>query len=103
MFSRVFSRFAVPGSTSSGGPTGRSRAASPKTTDTPSVSQPALPVEASPQTQPAAKQEKVAASKPEPDKKEAEKKPEGKKRSIFGKLKDAIVGGGDKKKDPKKP
>ena len=94
---------AVPGSTSPGGSTGRSRAASPKTTDTPSVSQPAPPAEASPQTQPAPKQESVAASKPEPDKKEAEKKPQEKKRSIFGKLKDAIVGGGDKKKDPKKP
>ncbi|HTF37441.1 MAG TPA: protein kinase [Blastocatellia bacterium] len=94
---------AVPGSTSSGGSTGRSRAASPKTTDTPSVSQPAPPVEASPQTQPAPKQENVAASKPEPDKKEAEKKPQAKKRSLFGKLKDAIVGGGDKKKDPNKP
>jgi len=93
----------VAGTTPTGGSTGRSRAASPKTTDTPSVSQPAPPVEASPQTQPAPKQEKVAASKPEPDKKEAEKKPEEKKRSIFGKLKDAIVGGGDKKKDPKKP
>jgi len=94
---------AVPGSTSSGGSTGRSRAASPKTTDTPSVSQPTPPVEASPQTQPAPKQEKVATSNPEPDKKEAEKKPQEKKRSLFGKLKDAIVGGGDKKKDPKKP
>ena len=92
----------VAGTTPTGGSTGRSRSASPKTTDTPSVSQPAPPVEAS-QTQPAPKQEKVAASKPEPDKKEAEKKPVEKKRSIFGKLKDAIVGGGDKKKDPKKP
>jgi serine/threonine-protein kinase len=94
---------AVPGSTSSGGSTGRPRAASPKTIDTPSASRPAPPVEASPQTQPAPNQEKVAASKPEPDKREAEKKPQEKKRSLFGKLKDAIVGGGDKKKDPKKP
>jgi serine/threonine protein kinase len=86
-----------------GASTGHPRAASPKTADTPSVSQPAPPAQTSPQTQPPPKQEKVAASKPEPDKKEAEKKPEEKKRSIFGKLKDAIVGGGDKKKDPKKP
>jgi hypothetical protein len=45
----------------------------------------------------------VAVSKPaEPEKKEPEKKPEEKKRGLFGKIKDAITGGGDKKKDEKK-
>ncbi|MEK6322327.1 MAG: serine/threonine-protein kinase [Acidobacteriota bacterium] len=62
-----------------------------------------------PVAQPAPKPEKVAVSppaekKPEADKKEPEKKPEEKKRGLFGKIKDAITGGGgDKKKDPKKP
>lgn len=83
--------------------TGRPRAGASKTADVPSVSQEAPPAQPPPQTQPAPKQEKVAATKPEPEKKEPEKKPEEKKKGIFGKLKDAITGGGDKKKDPKKP
>ncbi len=81
---------------------GRSRApGNQKPSDSPSVSQQTPP--APPVTQPAPKPDKVAATKPEPEKKEPEKKPEEKKRGLFGKIKDAITGGGDKKKDPKKP
>jgi len=93
----------VAGPTAPGASSGRARAGAPKTADVPSVSQQAPPAQPPPQTQPAPKQEKVAATKPEPEKKEPEKKPEEKKRSIFGKLKDKIIGGGDKKKDEKKP
>jgi hypothetical protein len=95
----------VVGSTSPGTSTARPRAGAPKTADAPpSVSVQTPPAQPPPQqAQPAPKQEKVAATKPEPEKKEPEKKPEEKKRGIFGKLKDAITGGGDKKKDPKKP
>jgi len=50
------------------------------------------------------KQEKVATSNPEPERKDPEKKPEEKKKGLFGKIKDALTGGDkDKKKDPKKP
>jgi hypothetical protein len=84
---------------------GRVRTPAPKTTETPSVSQQTPPaVQPPPQTQPAAappKEEKVVATKPETEKKEPEKKPEVKKRGIFGKLKDAITGG--KKEEKKKP
>jgi len=95
------------GSPSPSASANRSRAGAAKTTDTPSVSQQA-PAQPPSETQPPPpKQDKVAVSNPaekkEADKKEAEKKPE--KRGFFGKIKDAITGGGDanKKKDPKKP
>ncbi len=72
----------------------------------PVVSQQAPPAQTPPRTQqPAPKPERAASSKPaekkEAEKREAEKKPE-KKRGFFGKIKDAITGGSDKKKDEKK-
>jgi serine/threonine protein kinase len=97
----------APGSP--GAASGRSRVSgNQKTPDVPSVSSQSPPAHSPPVAQPAPKQETVAVSKPaekpESDKKEPEKKPEEKKRGLFGKIKDAITGGGgDKKKDPKKP
>ena len=93
------------GSTSSGVTNGRPRPGATKATETTTVSQEAPPAQPPAQTEPAKqepKQEGVAAAKPEAEKKEPEKKPEVKKRGIFGKLKDAITGGG-KKEEKKKP
>jgi hypothetical protein len=66
------------------------------------VSTEAPPVQPPAQTQPAPKEETVVATKPEPVKKEPEKKPEVKKRGFFGKIKDALTGS-DKNKNAKKP
>ena len=52
----------------------------------------------------AASKPDATASQKTAEKKEPEKKPDVKKRGFFGKIKDAITGGGEKKKDdPKKP
>ena len=96
----------VAGSTSSGASAGRARSGNTnaKPAETPAVSQQPTPAQPPPQTQPAPpKEEKaVVAAKPDAEKKDPEKKPEQKKRGIFGKLKDAITGGG-KKEEKKKP
>jgi tRNA A-37 threonylcarbamoyl transferase component Bud32 len=95
----------VTGAAPSGTPGGRAKPGIPKNaepsqepTPAPVVAQPA------PQTQPPPKEEKVAVSTPEAEKKEPEKKPEEKKRGLFGKIKDAFTGSDkNKNKDPKKP
>ncbi len=84
-----------------GNSNGRPRTGTTKTADAASASQQQPHAQPPPQTQPAPKQEKVVSEK-QPEK-EPEKKPEEKKRGFFGKLKDKITGGGDKKADPKKP
>jgi serine/threonine-protein kinase len=112
----------VNGSASLGASSGRAKAGVTKVTDVPSVSQQETPAPATPQTQtsapqppqapsqaqssqthPTTKPDTAASQKPA-EKKEPDKKPEEKKRGLFGKIKDAITGGGEKKKDdPKKP
>lgn len=112
----------VNGLASPGASNGRAKAASTKVTDVPSVSQQETPAPTTPQiqtsqpqppqvpsqaqssqTHPTSKPDTAASQKPA-EKKEPEKKPEEKKRGLFGKIKDAITGGGEKKKDdPKKP
>jgi tRNA A-37 threonylcarbamoyl transferase component Bud32 len=94
----------LTGTTQPGVNNGRPKAGVPKNAESPSTSEPApSPPQPPVQAQPEPKPEKVAVSNSESEKKEPEKKPEEKKRGLFGKIKEAFAGSGNKNKDPKKP